>query len=240
MLIRVFDFETTGIPTDDDRQAVCEVGWTDIVATLADPQTGLTAYEVGRPSSMLINPGRPIPLEAMSVHHIMDEDVAGAPSPDAVAHVLADHQPDHYWAHNADFERQFWSSGRILCSYKVALRFWPEAPKHNNSFLRYFLRLPVDRSLCEPVHRAGPDSYVTAHLVARILAEASERGVDLATMERWSNGPALLPRCPIGKHRGKPWPEVPTSFLNWMVGVEDMDRDLKANARHHLKSRGDA
>lgn len=236
MLIRVFDFETTGIPTEDDHQAVCEVGWTDIVVDDIDGR-----ITVGLPSSMLVNPGRPIPVAAMAVHHITDEDVADAPPMDVAALALAKDSPGHYWAHNADFDRKFWGSGRrILCSYKVALRFWPEAEKHTNSYLRYYLRLPVDRDYCDPPHRAGPDSYVTAHLVAGILREAAEREVSIETMEKWSSGPALLPRCPIGKHRGQPWAAVPTSFLTWMLGVADMDRDLKANARHHLKSRGDA
>lgn len=238
MLIRVFDFETTGLPAEGDPQAVVEIGWTDIQATFGDPIPKACICEIGLPKSMLINPGRPIPVAARAVHHIIDEDVIGSPMMDTGALALSDGSPDHYWAHNADFDRQFWGTGRrILCSYKIALRFWPEAERHTNQFLRYHLDLPVERELCDPVHRAGPDSYVTAFLVARILEEAADRGIDLDTMEKWSNGPALLPRCPIGKHRGKLWSDVPTSFLQWMIGVPDMDRDLKANARHHLKIR---
>lgn len=229
MFIRVIDFETTGIPTHDERHAICEAGWCDI-------RDGV----VNEPHSMLTNPGRPIPPVAMAVHHITDVMVADAPPPDVACRTLGEGNPHLYAAHNADFDRQFFGGGPFICSYKIALRFWPEAEKHSNQFLRYFLGLELDPAKAEPPHRAGADAYVTTHIVVQIMEMAGLRGVTTDTLVKWSTGPALLPRCPIGQHRGKPWDEVPTSFLQWMVGKEGMERDLKANARHQLKLRAGA
>ena len=77
MLIKVLDFETTGMPPD---AAVCEVGWCDLHQHIADPTTGLTRWAAGEPRSMLVNPGRPMPPEARAIHHISDGDLAGAPA----------------------------------------------------------------------------------------------------------------------------------------------------------------
>lgn len=70
--IRVIDLETTGSrpPAHD----VCEIGWQDVV--LEDDGRWLVTKERG---AILVNPGRPIPPVTMAIHHIIDQDVAGAP-----------------------------------------------------------------------------------------------------------------------------------------------------------------
>jgi exodeoxyribonuclease X len=219
-MIRCIDFETTGIPTPEDKHAIVEIGWCDV----ADD------FSVGNPHSVLCDPGRPIPHEAMAVHHITDADVSGAPGGLDVLGV-----PTYFVAHNADYERQFFQPDvPLICTWKVALRLWPDASSHSLQFLRYHLGLPVQRELAAMPHRAGPDAYVCAHLMRRILMDAR---TSIDDMIRWSNGHALLPRCPMGKHRGKKWDEVPTDYLQWIIGAPDMDAGIKANAKHHLKAR---
>jgi len=57
----------------------------------------------------LINPGQPIPPGASVIHHLVERDMAGAPSMERVwadfAPVLARH--DALVAHNAAFDRGF-------------------------------------------------------------------------------------------------------------------------------------
>jgi exodeoxyribonuclease X len=166
----------------------------------------------------------------MAVHHITDEMVA-----DAAGNVGLIGTPDYFCAHNADYERQFHDPGvPYICTYKVALRLWPDAPSHGLQFLRYFLGLEVDAALAAPPHRAGPDAYLGAALMVRIL---QENRVSIDDMVRWSGGPALLPRVNFGKHKGSKWEDVPTDYLDWLANKSDLDRDIKANARHHLKAR---
>jgi exodeoxyribonuclease X len=171
----------------------------------------------------------------MAVHHITDRMVGGATGS---IDVLG--QPDYFAAHNADFERQFFAAlVPMICTYKVALRVWPDAPSHSLQFLRYYLSFhPDDESpFCALPHRAGPDAYLCAVLLQRIFAEGS---CSIEDMVRWSSGPALLPRVTFGKHKGAKWDEVPNDYLDWVVNKSDLDRDIKANAKHHLKVRATA
>jgi exodeoxyribonuclease X len=41
----------------------------------------------------------------------------------------------------------------------------------------------------------------------------------------------------FGKHKGAKWDDVPLDYLSWIVDKSDMDRDIKANAKHWLKVR---
>jgi exodeoxyribonuclease X len=233
-LIRVVDFETTGMPEVEGGASACEVGWCDL-AMLDDGSTRI-AMEADGIGSRLCNPGRPMPPEACAVHHIKDVDLAGKPSPDDVLADLFAYPVDYYAAHNADFERKFCEAPKPwICTYKAALRIWPEASHHGNQFLRYFLPLDLgNEALGMPPHRAGPDAYVTAHLLAKEI-KSGKASID--DMVRWSNGPALLPRVNFGKHKGAKWDDVPTDYLQWIVDKSDMDRDINANAKHWLKMR---
>lgn len=225
MLLRVTDFETTGM-TDAPGAAICEIGWCDV--TLTDG-----AIAIGTPEARFCHPGCSMPPEARAVHHISDADVANAPPPGDVLPVLG--QPDYFVAHNAKFEQHFFPSASApwICTWKVALRLWPEAPSHSNQTLRYLLGLELGEAAMPP-HRAGPDAYVTAHLLAKMLADGRASIDDMA---RWSSGSPLMPRITFGKHRGAKFSEVDTDYLQWMLR-QNFDEDLKANARHWLKSRG--
>lgn len=219
MIIRAIDFETTGLPTPEDKHAIVEIGWCDLVDG---------AVEL--PHAVLCDPGRPIPHEAMAVHHITDAEVKGATgSTDVLG------SPDYFAAHNADYERQFFeTSVPFICTYKVALRLWPGAPSHGLQLLRYHLDLVAPAHVAMPPHRAAPDAYLCAALMQHILADGR---ASLDDMVRWSNGPALLPRVTFGKHKGADWKDVPSDYLDWVVNKSDLDRDVKANAKHHLKAR---
>lgn len=230
-VIRVVDFETAG---EEPPAAVVEAG----VCELTETPDGWT---VGTPSSRLCGADR-IPCEARAIHHISPREVAsehpfyaqlfvdGSREMGAVA--LA--------AHNAAFEAQWLGPVLgdlpLLCTYKAALRVWPDAPAHKNQVLRYWLEEQgigdVDPALAQPAHRAGPDAYVTAYLLKHLLAHAS-----VEDMIAWTAEPALMPRMPIGKQRGAKWSEVDEGFLGWMLRQATMDHDLKWNAQRELDRR---
>lgn len=223
MLIRVIDFETTGL--DPATGGICEIGWTDV-----------TGEGVGVTTSALCDPGCVISTEAMAIHHIRNEEVVGGPSAlDLLSVLSTDDPPEMLCAHNAEFEQSWWPGPEgvpWICTYKVALRTHPESLRHSNQYLRYDLGLGADPDRASPSHRAGPDSYVTALLLLELMKYAS-----VEDMIRWSAGPALLPRMPLGKYRGKPWAELDTPYLKWIVISSDLDRTIKANAKHELKRR---
>lgn len=230
MKIRVIDFETTGIPSETESHAICEIGWTDVYILEGD-------YSIGETRSALVNPGRPIPVEAMAVHHIRDSELAGAMSPDAACRILSE-GADMWCAHNADFEAEFFGGEPLICTYKAALRVWPEAPSHSLQVLRYWRQydeladfVPANAM---PPHRAGADTYLTAILLRELLEHAS-----LEDIAKWSSGPALLAKCGFGKHFGKKWSEVPPDYLSWIVNKSDItDRNVRATAKHYLAKTG--
>lgn len=90
-----------------------------------------------------------------------------------------------------------------------------------------------EHSLTQPAHRAGPDAYVTANILSALF----NAGVTGREMVAWTKEPPLLPTCPIGKFRGKPWSEVEAGFLGWMLRQETMEDDLKWNSRQEIARR---
>jgi exodeoxyribonuclease X len=230
--IRVIDLETTGSrpPAHD----VCEIGWQDVVST----SPGRWALDSDR-GAILVNPGRPIPAVTMAVHHIMDDDVAGAPfwkevapsvlRPEGGALALA--------AHRAAFEQRFCTpalsgGAEWICTWKCALRLWPDSPSFSNQVLRYW-RMPdgLDRDIGLPVHRAMPDAYVTAHHLRDMLNETS-----IEHLLAWSREPGLLPRVRTGVDRGRAWTELTDAALAGFAA--DRDEDVRFSAETELRRRG--
>ncbi|MXO86974.1 3'-5' exonuclease [Altererythrobacter aurantiacus] len=233
--VRVIDLETTG--SNPPAHAVCEIGWQDVV--LGDD--GRWSLDAGHGASF-VDPGRSIPPVTMAVHHIMDEDVAGAPFwPEIAPSIL---RPEKgvaaLAAHRASFEQRFCTpklSGGApwICTWKCALRLWPDSPSFSNQVLRYW-RMPegLDHARGLPVHRAFPDAYVTAH---HLRDQLNEAGLD--QLLAWSAEPGLLPRVPYGADRGSYWHELDDNLLKRYTS--DRNEDVRFSARKEVERRsGDA
>lgn len=225
--IRVIDFETTGF---EPPAQVCEVGVCDL---------DLEAKSVAPWTSWLCGVSE-IPPEVRAVHHITLVECQGQSEfSQAQAEAFMDEgSPAALAAHNAEFEMKFFAPTiPVICTYKAALRAWPQAPSHSNGALRYWLEdqglITIDHALTQPVHRAGPDAYVTAHILLALFS-AGHTGREMIA---WTKEPRLLPTCPIGKFRGKPWSDVEGGFLGWMLRQADMDQDLKWNAEREISRR---
>jgi len=206
MIFRVIDFETTGFPPDAQ---VIEAAYVDVT------ETG----KILRPGwSTLVKPSIKINVEARAAHHISDADaVKGVSWDDASRRLAGGKKIDVFVSHNTDFERVFfdWYGARWIDTHRCALRLWPEAPRHSNQVLRYFLEGCDPGKDGMPPHRALPDCHVTALVLTQCLYAAS-----IVQLEAWSAEPPLLPRVPMGKHRLKPWTEVPTDYLLWVLRSE--------------------
>lgn len=224
MIIRCLDVETTGLELPD--AAVCEIGWCDILLH----EDG--RIEVLGPGSTLVKPPHSIPPAMSAIHHIVDGDVVDAPPLNDAIAIVQGGAPEVYAAHHATFERKFLTlSAPWICSYKVAITLAPSAPEYKLQTLRYWSKLDVDPALASPPHRAGPDAYVCACLLARMLPK-----MPAEDMIRVSAAPVLLPRLHFGEHAGKPIEEVPWSYFNWIVHKSKgpWDEDVMHTAKHHL------
>lgn len=228
-VIRIIDFETTG--TEPPEAEVCEVGLCDLhldTQHIAIPHTWLCGVKA-------------MPPEVRAVHHITLAECQGWDVFDPSAMFRA--PCDAVAAHNSGFETKFFTSAvPVICTYKAALRVWPNAPGHSNGTLRYWLedqgKIAPIHAMTQPTHRAGPDAYVTAHLLLALF----DTGATGRDMVAWTKEPPVLPTCPIGKFRGKPWSEVDAGFLGWMLRQPTMDPDLQWNAQREIarRSQGDA
>lgn len=234
MKLRVLDLETTSLEATGH---VLEVGWRDFAMDGFRVLDG-GSYLCGAPE---------VPPEVRAIHHIRAMDVAGLPPFDS-ERVVQDALDagiagiaSHHWGFDGQWlQRQLDGVLPVMCTYKAALRAWPEAPSHSNWGLLYWLEdqgmLPDDLDPLEfgPPHRAGADSHATAY-VLQALYKAGYTGKQMVP---WTSQPKLLPRCPIGDEwRGKPWAEVDGGFLRWMADKHGMEEDYRWLARRELERR---
>jgi exodeoxyribonuclease X len=213
-LVRVIDTETTGTEDTDQLVEIASVDWSD--------------GDLGNPMQSLVKPSIQIPPEASAIHHITDDMVQDAPGAAEAMKMFAD--APIFAAHNARFDRRFVTlEGYWVCTYKCALRLWPDAPNHQNQTLRYWLDLQSPPGEAgETAHRALYDAWTTTFLFKRLTDDFS-----INEMVQISSVPALLPRFTFGKHAGKPIAEIPRDYLEFILR-EDFDEDIKHTAEHYL------
>lgn len=225
--VRVVDVETTGVDPKEHR--IIELAAYDL----------LDSGDIVFVGSHLVNPKRPIPPEASAVHHLTDADLADAPLIGEVWPLyFGTDAPAVLCAHNSAFEESY-IPGKWACTFKAALRMWPDAPEHKNQTLRYWLGLDgqpgFDRSIANLAHRAGPDAYVTAWILRELLKSAS-----IEDIIAWAKEPGVRPRITIGKKwKGAKWSEPDDSYLLWLRdGQHTLDADWRHGAKVELARRG--
>jgi exodeoxyribonuclease X len=205
-ILRVVDFETTGLAPPAH---VIEVGVCDLVE-------GPSGWRIEEPRARLCGGGK-ITAETRAVHHISPAEILGFEPFDSRAFIdqAVAAGVTAIAAHHASFEGQWLDAARgelsAICTYKGALRVWPEAPSHQNQVLRYWLEeqglSAPDPILCQPAHRAGPDAYATAHLLKALLTTApvprphrldeGARRARQAADRQAEGGPMVRGRCRV-------------------------------------------
>lgn len=217
--IRTFDLETTDLP--EKGGVVIEAGYVDSIYEREHEEAPWVPINIAhRVSQQFFDPGNnPMSIEARATHHIKDKDLRDKPPhTEAPAWVIGATQIQIFAAHNAEFEMKyvtipedsFW-----IDTYKVALRLFPDMDRHNNQYLRYALGLTLDDELSMPPHRALPDAYTTAHILARMLEMCS-----IKEAVSWSRELPYLTKITFGAHFGKKYDEVPASYLRWVLSQE--------------------
>ena len=200
MTFRCIDIETTG--TDPARDAIVEIASVDLQRD----------HSIANLRETLVRPSIPVPPLASAVHHLIDADLTNAFPIEAVIDKFKN--ADAYVAHNCAFERSFldryFGDAIWVCTYKCALRVWPDLAGHGNQALRYQFGLVnplgVDRAKVNP-HRALSDAIVTAAIFFELTKEAS-----WSELVQWSYEPALLTYLRFGMHRGERFDSAPEDF----------------------------
>lgn len=212
----VGDTETTGATPDDK---VVELAWLEVDDNLA---------VIDRQQS-LIDPQRLIPVESSAIHNIVDADVADAPTMDEFFDVVlkgTHFAPDDevtLIAHNAAFDIRYLAPRvpikRTLCTLRLARQLHPEAPNHKLATLMYMLKLQKGAS-----HRASGDVETTYDLLCKLVAKS---GKTLSELVEDSVKPIWVNLMPFGKHKDTKMISLPRSYVQWLLGRDNIDSDLR-------------
>ena len=219
------DTETTGTGPGD---RLCQIAY--------KTEDGLTVNE-------LYNPGLPISIDAMCVHHITDEMVRDKPpfqGSMAWKQIkgLLGSDDNVMIAHNARFDSGMLKKEGIapkaaICTLKLS-RFLDEddkIPRYSLLYLRYYLKLNIDAT----AHDALGDILVLEALFKTIHSKATEKFGE-ATVKKMievSNKPLVLRRMPFGKHKGLKMGQVPKDYLKWL-STTDLDEDMAYTVKRYL------
>lgn len=191
-----------------------------------------------------INPGIPIPPVTSAVHQISNADVEDARSWDEVKadlRKMVDDLPKKILvAHNAEYEQGIIGAGfedvLWICTYKCALRVWPDLDSYKNEALRYYFELSnLGRRHNQGAHTAMHDCKVTHEILSYILMHTTvEQCIE------WTKQPKALSKIMFGKHAGKKWKDIPGDYLFWICKQADMDPDVKYCAGEEMTRRRNA
>lgn len=161
----VFDIETTGLDTKNDR--IVEIGAIKI-------EDGVVVEEFNE----MMNPGIPIPEKVSAIHHIYDDMVADKPYPGVVLHRFHEFYKDcdYIIGHNAKrfdypfLQSEFFRNGIKAIPIDVKDTIWVAKQKIRG------LRSYSLAALCQTflitnqeAHRALSDVYATHEVYLKLL-----------------------------------------------------------------------
>jgi exodeoxyribonuclease X len=212
----IFDTETTGIVDPE----IIEAAWIEPMFFKYLTYDKIVDSFLGR-----YKPSKSISLSAMSVHHIMDEDLVECP-PSSTFNLPDD--IDYLIGHNVDFD---WSAAgkpvvNRICTLALSRHLWPELDSHSQSAMLYFLERESARDgLRGKAHSALHDVKNCLIILSHIVGKLG--GVE-SWEELWKHSEiARIPTImPFGKHKGAPIKEIPHDYKRWLLNQPDIDQYL--------------
>ncbi len=221
------DLETTGLDPKEDliiEVAAARFSFDGIIDTFES----------------LVDPEAPIPPPSIAIHHITDAMVAGKPKIQEIlpsllkflgAYIVIGHGIPFDIAFVAQAAKRY----QIPCKLESQLyldtlrmaRLYGESPTNSLEKLRQHFNIAP-----EGAHRAMNDVVVNIE-VFKYLANNYKTTEQL--IERLKK-PIPLRAMPLGKHKGRPFSDIPIEYLLWAAN-KDFDQDLLFSIRSELKKR---
>lgn len=224
------DCEATGLDPAKDRIV-------EVAACTFTLDSNLEEYE------SLINPECEIPHASFQVHHISQDMVAGKPKIEEVLPrfiQLIGRYPiiGHGIQFDVDIIHHAAKRSNIPCNIKNNLSFdtvrlarlYGESPSNSLEQLRLHFNIQE-----EGAHRAMNDVIVNIQVFKRLAS----RFKTIEQLKEALSKPILLKAMPLGKHKGRPFKEVPLDYLRWAVH-QDFDQDLMYSLKTELHKRNKA
>jgi len=223
----VIDTETTSL--DFKEAEVIQYAGDNVISIL---ERFAENGHVGAVPAQFYKPDSPVTAETSSITTITNRMVDGSPNfKDCTAEVQKQINAYKYMvAHNSYYDEGVFKAHGIsfpktICTMRFAKKLYKDdvnITKHNLSFLRYALDLPIPDDV--PAHLADADVLVAALLFVRLVEDAITAGhLDVAAgnlgeqITDWLDQPVIITIMPFGKHKGKKLTEVPIDYWQWAL-----------------------
>ncbi len=221
------DCETTGLDTKEDRII-------EVACVVFDLTQSYETYET------LVDPECEIPESSIEIHHITQKMIAGKPLIKDVlpkvlelvgSHMIVGHgiQFDiDVIANSCDREgiSHTLRENKFIDTLRMA-REYGESPINSLEYLRKHFSIES-----EIAHRAMSDVVVNIEVFKRFMQSYKSLDHLLKVLSK----PILLKEMPLGKHKGRPFKDIPEQYLKW-ASYKDFDQDLLFSIRTELKRR---
>ncbi len=240
----LFDTETTGNRPED---RIIQIG-----AMIVKSKDHIEVY------NELCSTDVPISLEAMEVHNITPDIIAGRPAYSESSFSARieelNNKENFLVAHNIDFDlgmlekEGFVSQYQKIDTVRCARHLYPDLPHHRLQYLRYALELYKDEEresqklgVKIKAHDAIGDVVILKLLFSRLIKRSRELFPDINPIEKMvelTYTPVLLKRFKFGKYRGEDIETVASKdmgYLKWMRQNLDLDDDLKYTLDHYIE-----
>lgn len=221
------DCETTGLEPAMDR--VIEVA-----------AVTFTFHRVLETFESLVDPECLISISSMEIHHISDDMVKGKPKfkevyPEIMRlvdrHIIIGHGIKNDIAFLTEEAKRAnlpcsLSSHPYIDTLRMA-RLYGESPTNSLETLRQHFNIAS-----EGAHRAMSDVVVNIEVFKYLSGNFKTVNELMQRLEK----PIQLKVMPLGKHKGRPFSEIPLDYLQW-AAHKDFDQDLLFSIRTELKKR---
>lgn len=224
------DCEATGLDTKEDKII-------EIAAIEFNFEKRFESYET------LLDPKRLIPPDSQDIHHISDDMVKGKPTINEILPKFLNQfvKGKILVGHNINYDIAIIASeakrSNIPCSITQnqtidtlrLARLYGESPSNSLETLRNHFNIPE-----EGAHRAMSDVIVNIDVFKHLSKTFSTTEAILERLKK----PILLKAMPLGKHKGRPFREIPIEYLQWAVRAK-FDQDLLFSIKTELRKRKD-
>lgn len=183
------------------------------------------------------NPCVPITLGALSVHHILDEELEGLPHPSTFK------IPDdvgYFIAHNCQFDYGALGSPegiKQICTLALARKYLPELDSHSQSALTYYFFRNEAKEMLKQAHSAIADVMNLKKLLYRMRElEVWPKCKNWEQLYQLSEHAKIPDRWAFGKHKGKLLGYAPKDYREWYLKLpSDKQDSYLVNALMGLK-----
>jgi DNA polymerase-3 subunit epsilon len=221
------DCETTGLDTNNDRII-------EVAVVLFSSDKILEQYET------LIDPECEISAESMAIHHITQEMVQGKPKIHEVLKEILKMVGKHIIiGHGVKFDIDMLANAakrvcipcgiqenRVIDTLRLA-RLYGDSSSNALEKLGVHFNVASDGA-----HRAMSDVMVNIE----VFKHLSKRYKTTENLFNILSRPIQLKAMPLGKHKGRPFRDIPQQYLQWAAN-KDFDEDLMFSIRAELKRR---